>query len=154
MTASHTCSSHHVKARHSADPVRSEAASPELKGLTSKEAVSRARLFGANELPASAPKTLWRIAFEVMCEPMFALLLACGIIYAILGDYQEGLSLLVAIFLIIGITFSQHQRSERALEALRDLSSPRALVIRDGVRRRIAGQRSAVGVSKGSAEDS
>ncbi|MBK8339714.1 MAG: hypothetical protein IPK99_06830 [Flavobacteriales bacterium] len=133
--------------------MRSAAASPELTGLTSEEARSRARLSGANELPASEPKTLWRIAFEVMREPMFALLLACGIIYAILGDYQEGLSLLVAIFLIIGITFYQHQRSERALEALRDLSSPRALVIRDGVRRRIAGQRPAVGVSECSKEE-
>ncbi|MBK8498040.1 MAG: cation-translocating P-type ATPase [Flavobacteriales bacterium] len=113
---------------------------PELTGLTAKEAQERLAQGGANELPTSRRKSALRIALEVMREPMFMLLLACGIIYALLGDYREGMSLLVAIFLIIGITYYQHKRSERALEALRDLSSPRALVVRDGVRVRIAGR--------------
>lgn len=113
---------------------------PELTGLTGEEAQARLARYGANELPASRRKSALRIALEVMREPMFMLLLACGIIYALLGDYREGLSLLVSIFLIIGITYYQHKRSERALEALRDLSSPRALVVRDGVRTRIAGR--------------
>ncbi len=113
---------------------------PEPIGLTSEEARKRLVLHGANEMPASQRKSAIRIALEVMREPMFMLLLACGIIYALLGDYREGMSLLVAIFLIIGITYYQHKRSERALEALRDLSSPRALVVRDGVRVRIAGR--------------
>ena len=113
---------------------------PELTGLTAEEARQRLARSGPNELPWSRPKSALRIALEVMREPMFMLLLACGVIYALLGDYREGMSLLVAIFLIIGITYYQHKRSERALEALRDLSSPRALVLRDGVRIRIAGR--------------
>lgn len=112
----------------------------EPTGLTTEEARALLARYGANELPSARPKSAWRIALEVMREPMFMLLLACGIIYALLGDYREGLSLLVAIFLIIGITYYQHKRSERALEALRELSSPRALVVRDGVRIRIAGR--------------
>ena len=48
--------------------------------------------------------------------------------------------LLGFVFVVMAITIVQERRTERALEALRDLSSPRALVIRDGVRQRIAGR--------------
>jgi len=71
---------------------------------------------------------------------MFLLLLGCGSLYILLGDYREGLSLMSAIVLIIGITFYQYRKTERALESLRNLSSPRALVIRDGREVRIAGR--------------
>ena len=76
---------------------------------------------------------------------MFLLLIACGAIYLLLGDKGEAAMLLAFVFVIIGITFVQERKSERALEALRDLSSPRALVIRDGEQRRIAGREVVVG---------
>ena len=57
-----------------------------------------------------------------------------------LGDLAEALMLLGFVFVIMGITIYQEQKTERALEALRDLSSPRALVIRGGARLRIAGR--------------
>jgi P-type Ca2+ transporter type 2C len=109
-------------------------------GLTAVEAKERLGKFGFNELPTAKPKTIWVIAKEVLKEPMFLLLLACGSLYMILGDYQEGVIILSAIFVIIGITFYQYQKTERALEALKNLSSPRALVIRDGHEIRIAGR--------------
>ena len=71
---------------------------------------------------------------------MLLLLVASGVIYTFLGDMQEALMLLGSAFVIIGITLYQERKSERALEALRDLSSPRAMVIRDGVSKRIAGR--------------
>ena len=71
---------------------------------------------------------------------MFLLLVAGGILYFILGDVTEGLMLMSFVILIIGITVYQERKTERALEALRNLSSPRALVIRDGVQQRIAGR--------------
>ncbi len=71
---------------------------------------------------------------------MFLLLLACGALYLISGDKEEALMLLGFVFVVMGITFYQERKTERALEALRDLSSPRALVIRDGVKERIAGR--------------
>src|SRR5437899_630570 len=76
---------------------------------------------------------------------MLILLICTGIVYLLLGDPLEASALLIAIFVIIGITLYQEQKTERALEALRDLSSPRALVIRDGVRKRIAGREVAPG---------
>jgi Ca2+-transporting ATPase len=71
---------------------------------------------------------------------MILLLIACGTVYVMLGDLREASVLLASVFVVIGITLYQDQKSERALEALRDLSSPRALVIRDGRERRIAGR--------------
>jgi P-type Ca2+ transporter type 2C len=111
-----------------------------LKGLSSAEAASRLKAEGYNELPSAKRKSVFGIAFEVMKEPMFLLLIACGIIYLFLGDLEEALILLFFVFVIIGITFYQERKTERTLEALRDLSSPRALVVRDGEQKRIVGR--------------
>src|SRR6185312_9020126 len=78
-------------------------------------------------------------------EPMLALLLGGGLIYLLLGDFREALILLAFAILSVAITVIQETRTERVLEALRDLTSPRALVIRDGIRRRIAGREVARG---------
>jgi P-type Ca2+ transporter type 2C len=111
-----------------------------VQGLTTSTATQRLKNYGYNELPSARPKNIWRIAAEVVKEPMFLLLLSCSTLYTILGDYKEGVILVAAIFVIIGITFYQYRKTERALDALKKLSSPRALVIRDGVEVRIAGR--------------
>jgi Ca2+-transporting ATPase len=95
---------------------------------------------GFNELPSSRRRNIFAIAFGVVREPMFLLLVACGTVYLILGDIEEALMLLGFVFVVMGITLYQERKTERALEALRDLSSPRALVIRDGQEIRIAGR--------------
>jgi len=69
---------------------------------------------------------------EVVREPMFLLLVACGLLYLMMGEPTDALMLLGFVFVVMGITIFQERRTERTLEALRDLSSPRALVIRDG----------------------
>jgi Ca2+-transporting ATPase len=79
------------------------------------------------------------IALEVLREPMLALLVAGALVYVALGDVREALILTASLVVVVAITVVQERRSERALEALRDLSSPRAIVIRDGVPTRIAG---------------
>jgi P-type Ca2+ transporter type 2C len=107
-------------------------------GLSAAEAARRLTAEGANALPGSGPKTLLRIVADVLAEPMFLMLLAAGGIYLLIGDIGEAAFLLVAVFAVIGLTLLQQRKSERALEALRDLSAPRALVIRDGAERRIA----------------
>src|SRR5581483_7917546 len=77
---------------------------------------------------------------DVLREPMLALLLGGGFIYFLLGDLEEAAILLAFAGLSVAITVIQETRTERVLEALRDLTSPRALVIRDGERKRIAGR--------------
>lgn len=110
------------------------------QGLTEREAAERFRIEGPNELPSEKARTLTTIALDVLHEPMFLLLIGAGTVYVLLGEPEEAAALLVAIFIIIGITLYQERKTENALHALRDLSSPRALVIRQGVRRRIAGR--------------
>jgi Ca2+-transporting ATPase len=111
-----------------------------IQGLTEQEALERMAQDGYNELPTAKKRTFFHILWEVIREPMFLMLIACGLLYLLLGSQEEALMLMAFVFVIIGITFYQEQKTERALEALRDLSSPRALVIRDGKQQRIAGR--------------
>jgi P-type Ca2+ transporter type 2C len=108
-------------------------------GLTQAEAARRLAEDGPNTLPQERRRTAWRIVGEVLREPMLALLLAGGLAYLLLGDLAEALILLAFATFSVVVTVVQETRTERVLEALRDLSSPRALVIRDGQRLRIAG---------------
>jgi Ca2+-transporting ATPase len=110
------------------------------KGLSDAEATELLRIEGYNELPSAKPRSVLAMAFEVAREPMFLLLVAGGLIYLFLGDLQEALMLLGFVLVVMGITFYQERKTEKALEALRDLSSPRALVIREGEEKRIAGR--------------
>ena len=111
-----------------------------IAGLSEAEALTRLKSEGYNELPRSNRRTPFRIVIEVLREPMLALLLGGGAVYLALGDLQEALILLAFATGSILITVVQETRTERVLEALRDLTSPRALVIRDGERRRIPGR--------------
>ena len=111
-----------------------------LSGLSQQEAQARLQQEGYNELPSEKPRSVISILLGVVREPMFLLLLAAGSVYLVIGDAEEGFVLLSFVFVVIGITFYQERRTERTLEALRDLSSPRALVIRSGTEQRIAGR--------------
>ena len=112
----------------------------QIKGLSRTEVLEKLKNEGYNELPSSKSRNIFAIALEVVKEPMFLLLVACGSIYLFLGEPQDALLLLGFVFIMIGITIYQEGKTEKALDALRDLSSPRALVIRDGERIRIPGR--------------
>jgi Ca2+-transporting ATPase len=117
--------------------------SPDLAGadgLTEAEAQLKLEKQGANELPLQKKRSLLAIVFEVVREPMFIMLIVAGSLYLLLGDASEAVMLLGFVFVVMAITIIQSRRTERALDALRDLSSPRALVIRGGVHRRIPGR--------------
>jgi len=108
------------------------------EGLTSAEAAARLAREGPNTLPVERARGLAAIALGVLREPMFLLLAGAAAIYLVLGDLGEALALAASVLVILAITVVQERRAERALEALRELASPHALVIRDGERRRIA----------------
>ena len=111
-----------------------------LAGVSEADARAWQHAEGHNELPQPDRRTPFRIAIEVLREPMLALLLVGGIVYLVLGDLKEAIILVAFATMSIVITVVQETRTERVLEALRDLTSPRALVIRDGQRQRIAGR--------------
>jgi Ca2+-transporting ATPase len=108
-------------------------------GLSAAEAAARLRDEGPNSIPAARRSGLARILLDVLREPMLLLLLAAAAVYLVIGDLTEALVLSASIVVVIAIGAGQRARTERALEALRDLSSPRARVVRDGVQQRIAG---------------
>ncbi|MEO8063507.1 MAG: cation-translocating P-type ATPase [Pseudomonadota bacterium] len=109
-------------------------------GLSAVEARTRLATEGFNELPAERRPSVLSIAASVMREPMFALLIAAAVVYAFIGDRAEAALLLVFATFSVTIAVVQRGRSERALDALRELTSPRALVIRDAQRVRIPGR--------------
>jgi P-type Ca2+ transporter type 2C len=110
------------------------------QGLSTREAANRLRSEGYNELPSSKPPSLLRTAANVMREPMLLLLAATGAVYVLLGNPAEAIAVIIAVVLVISITIYEERKTERALHALRDLSSPRALVIRQGSRERVPGR--------------
>ena len=116
-----------------------------LQGLSHEVAAQRLAADGPNLLPGATPRTFFGIALGVVTEPMFLMLLVAGGLYLALGDTAEAMFLLSCVFFVIGITLAQERKTQRALESLRDLSAPRALVMRGGVETRIAGRDVVVG---------
>lgn len=114
-------------------------------GLSDAEAAARLATDGPNELPRAERRTPWRIFLGVLREPMFALLLAGGVIYLLVGKASDAAILTAFGGLSVSIAIIQELRSERVLEALRSLASPTAIVIRGGVRRRVPAQQLARG---------
>ncbi len=109
----------------------------DLEGLSEGEAAEQLRRDGPNELPQSGRRSVLRVILDVVLEPMFALLIGAGLLYLAFGDPAEAALLFAFASVSVVIAVVQEARTERALEALKQLSSPRALVIRDGARRRI-----------------
>ena len=109
------------------------------QGLSAAEAARRLAAEGRNLLPTARPRSTASIAFAVLREPMFLLLVSAGVVYLFIGNLREALVLAASIVVVILITVVQERKAERALAALRELSSPRALVVRDGAEQRIAG---------------
>ncbi|MCW0202598.1 MAG: HAD-IC family P-type ATPase, partial [Rhodanobacter thiooxydans] len=114
-------------------------------GLTEAEVAARRTRDGWNELAVDRSRSSADIVLEVAREPMFLLMLGAGALYLLIGDPQEALVLLGFVLVIIAVTVVQQRRTETALAALRDLSSPRALVLRDGKVVRVAGRDVVVG---------
>jgi Ca2+-transporting ATPase len=111
-----------------------------ITGLSEDDAARKLKEEGYNELPSQKKQGIFSILLNVLLEPMLLLLLGSGLIYLLLGEVKDALMLLLFVFVVFGITFYQERKAERALEALRNLSSPRALVIRNGKQTRISGR--------------
>ncbi len=112
----------------------------QLSGLTESEVQKLLKIHGYNEIPSSEHRTIVNILKDIMKEPMFLLLVACGVIYLLLGNRLEAQMLLAFVFVIMGITFYQQRKTETALQSLKNLSSPRAIVVRNGKEQRVSGR--------------
>jgi len=113
---------------------------PCQEGLSTAEAAQRLRQFGPNALPDPEQRSLGRITWSILRQPMFALLLGGALVYLLVGEPIDALLLGLFATLSVAISIVQESRSERILESLRELASPRALVVRDGQAQRISGR--------------
>ena len=102
---------------------------PEPTGLSQAEAARRLAAEGPNVLEKARRRTLARRLFDLLKQPMFALLVVAAALYTLLGDVTEGLTLAVFVLAVIGLTFYQEGRTENAIEALRELTETRARVL-------------------------
>ncbi len=107
-------------------------------GLGSVEAQARQLRYGRNDIGDREQRGLWRTLRSVAQEPMFLLLLVAAGIYLVIGDLGDGLLLGFFALLTVTLVLVQERRSERALDALRELAAPMARAIRDGSVQRIA----------------
>ncbi len=101
-------------------------------GLTSAAAKAELARIGPNELPKPTRRGIGRIAIGVLSEPMFLLLVIAALVYLAIGDPRESLLLAAFALMSVGLVVVQEARSENALEALRALGAPTAMVLRDG----------------------
>lgn len=108
-------------------------------GLSQVEALQRLQTDGPNTLANANHHSVLALAFKVVREPIFILLLGCCGIYWLLGSPQDAYILLGSVVIIMSMTLFQERKSEHALAALRDLASPRVLVVRDGLSKHLAG---------------
>ncbi len=113
---------------------------PNHAGLTSAEAARRLLDEGPNELPEAHGRSLLTIVLATILEPIFLLLALSAGLYLALGDRLDALTLMSVLLLMCGITVVQAERTERVLGSLREMTSPRASVLRDGVARRVPGR--------------
>jgi len=130
----------HAEPQATSEAARELMSGSSMSGMSAPQAAERLRLDGPNALRGGQRRTLWAIAVETLREPMFLLLLAAGALYLTFGDLQEGLTLLGFVLITLGLTLFQEGKTERAIEALRDLTSPRAQVVRDGREQGISSQ--------------
>ena len=106
-------------------------------GLSSIEAQALLVKYGENSIDKAREKSLYSTVLELLKEPMLLLLIAAGAISLALAELVDGILLLFTIFIILGITIYQTQKTEKALKALSELTMPLAIVIRDGLEIRI-----------------
>lgn len=111
-----------------------------LDGMTSQAAAARLAAEGPNELPTARRRNLAEQTWTVVSQPMLLLLLGAGTVNFLLSEPLDGAILMSFVIVVIAISIYQEHKTENALAALRDLSSPRALVVRDGRQLRIAGR--------------
>ncbi|HQX72642.1 MAG TPA: cation-translocating P-type ATPase [Chitinophagaceae bacterium] len=115
------------------------------QGLTPEQVENSRSKHGSNTLEIQEDRVFGHVLKEVVLEPMFILLLVACIIYFIAGQYQEGIIMLVSIFIVAGISLFQEYRSRNAIQALKKISATKATVIRNAIVNKVPAEDIVVG---------
>lgn len=103
-----------------------------LKRLTTAEAHKLQEQYGKNELTPGKKESFFLKVLHILGEPMFLLLIIAAVIYFILGEPRDGAIMLIFVIGVISIDIIQEWKTDKTLNALKDLSAPHIKVIRDG----------------------
>jgi Ca2+-transporting ATPase len=106
-------------------------------GLAAAEAERRLEQAGRNRLEEEEREPFWREYLEELTEPLILLLIFTGILYVVLGEAGDGITIFVVILLLVAVEVVNEQRAKRAIRALQKIAEPTALVVRDGRPREI-----------------
>ena len=117
----------------------------DYRGLTTEEVRKLHEKYGKNELVPEKKVTIFTKVFGIFKEPMFLLLFCTANLYFILGEPRDGIIMLIFVSFISGINLFQEWRTDKTLQALKDLSSPRVKVIRNDNIENIESKELAVG---------
>ena len=101
------------------------------KGLTNEEVKKLQEKYGKNELTSEKKKSFFIKIIHIICEPMFLLLILAATIYFVLGEPRDGIIMLVFVIGIISIDIIQEWKTDKTLNALKDLSEPKITVLRE-----------------------
>ena len=114
-------------------------------GLTTAQARTRLTEEGPNEVTQGTRRSVWQRLADMLRQPMLALLILAALLYVLLGDMTEGLTLSVFVLAVLVLSFYQEGQSEAAIEALRLLTQAQARVLRDGQMQQIPAREVVVG---------
>lgn len=103
-----------------------------LGGLNSEEVEKLQKKYGMNELVIQEKPNMLKKFLGVFKEPMFLLLLIAATVYFLLGAPKDGAIMLVFVGFVASITFIQEWKTEKTMNALKDLTSPKVNTLRDG----------------------
>ena len=116
-----------------------------IDGLTANEVKARLNKYGYNEIEAKKPKTILEMILEQLKDKMILILLLASILSFILGEYAEGIVILIIIFINTLISIIEEKKALDAIEALRNMNAPHTTVIRDGKKQNILTKEVVVG---------
>src|SRR3972149_656331 len=121
----------HSHSRELQDIIQSSGVNPET-GLTDQEAAQRLTKYGPNRLVEEREIHFLAILKEEITEPMILLLIVVGVLYSILGNLTDALTIIAIIVVLVLVEVWNEYRAKRSIGALRKLAPPPALVLRNG----------------------
>jgi len=112
--------------------------SENITGLPDNEIPRLQQQFGKNIFSLEKPRRFYRLLVGIVREPMFLLLIVACTLYFILDEPREGWMMLAAMLFVSAISFYQDIKNTRAMDALKELTEPKIIVIRNGAEKMIA----------------
>lgn len=124
---------------HHLNSVEEVAASLETSsaGLTEEAVESRLGEHGPNEIESAESRTIWKMIWDQLTDFMILILIAAAVISGFVGDTTDTIVILAIVVLNAVVGIVQEWRAEKAIEALREMASSHARVIRDGHAREV-----------------